>query len=296
MKSRGLRRLLSDFQRHPWLHLVSITTITVALVLMGAFLVFVRNVEQVAEKTNPRVTGTVYLKEGLTDDEIRELRDKVFALDTVQQVVFKDRDSVVGEIQAFLGEASHKAMPGSEVFPNVLEVELDPSAQSATIETVQNSLIAMAGVQEVDFSDGWMIQYKKIRRLGNLVGILLLIALVLGCGFIIANFMGIRHQSRQNEIQIARMMGAHRSFILAPFLWEGVVEGLVGAAVALVTLYVGTVVFSQVIALEWGSLLGLRRLVFLSPSQLGIVLCVGVAMALVGSVLVFFRFQEPNHL
>ncbi len=295
MNSRGLKRVFGDFRRHPWLHFVSITTITVALVLVGSFLVFFRNVERVAEKTNPRVTGTVYLREGLNEDQVRELRDKVFSLEQVKQVVFKDRDSVVGEIQTFLGEATHKGMPGSEVFPDVLEIELDPAAKTEAVALVQKSLLAMAGVQEVDFSDGWLSQYKKIRNLGQFIGVLLLVAIVFGCGFIIANFMGIRHQARQQEIMISRMMGANRAFILAPFLWEGVIEGLLGASVALAVLYAGTVAFSQVITMEWGPLLGLKRLTFLSPSQLCCVVGVGVAMALIGSVMVFFRFQEASH-
>ncbi len=294
MKSRGLRRVWSDFRRHPWLHFISVTTITVALVLVGAFLVFFRNVERIAEKTNPRVTGTIYLKEGLNEDQVRELRDKVFALEAVRQVVFKDRDSVVGEIQAFLGEAAHKRMPGSEIFPDVLEIELDAGAQSDGIATVQKSLLAMAGVHEVDFSDGWLAQYRKIRGLGKFLGVLLLAALVIGCGFIIANFMGLRHRARRDEIQVARMMGAHRGFILAPFVWEGVIEGVLGATIALLSLYIGTLVFSQVIALEWGGVLGLKRLAFLSLGQFFCVIAVGVLMALIGSIMVFFRFQESN--
>lgn len=295
MKSRGLRRVFSDFRRHPWLHFISITTITVALILVGAFLVFFQNVEKVTEKTNPRVTGTIYLREGLTNDQVRELRDKVFALETVRQVVFKDRDSVVGEIQSFLGEATHRVLPGAEIFPDVLEVELDASAKSEAVALVQKSLLSMAGVQDVDFSDGWLVQYKKIRGLGQFVGIFILVALVIGCGFLIANFMGLRHQARRQEIHIARMMGAHRNFILAPFVWEGVIEGLLGGVIAVLVLYIGTVVFSQVIMMEWGALLGLRKLAFLSLPQLMCVFVVGIAMALIGSILVFFRFQENSH-
>ncbi|MBY0371692.1 permease-like cell division protein FtsX, partial [bacterium] len=208
MRIRGLKRVCSDFRRHPWLHFISITTITVALVLVGAFLIFFRNVETVAEKTNPRMTGTVYLREGLDQDQIRELRDKVFSLEQVRQVVFKDRDSVVSEIQGFLGEAAHKKLPGSEVFPDVLEIELDAAAKPQVVEMVQKSILAMAGVQEVDFSDGWLAQYKKIRNLGKLIGVLLLAAIMIGCGFIIANFMVLRHQDGQARFPIKPMLQA----------------------------------------------------------------------------------------
>jgi cell division transport system permease protein len=264
------------------------------LILVGSFLVFFQNLEKVTEKTNPRVTGTIYLKEGLSPDQVRELRDKVFALDMVHQVVFKDRDSVVGEIQSFLGETTHRVLPGSEIFPDVLEIELDSAAKKDSVDLARSSLLAMAGVQDVDFSDGWLVQYKKIRTLAQFIGVFVLVAVVVGCGFLIANFMGLRHQSRRQEILVARMMGAQRSFILAPFVWEGVIEGLLGAFVAVSFLYLGTLVFSQVITLEWGALLGLKRLTFLSPSQLLCVFTVGIAMALVGSILVFFRFQENS--
>ena len=85
------------------------------------------------------------------------------------------------------------------------------------------------------------MQYKKLRRAAQAIGLLVLVVLVIGCGFITANFMGIRHQSRQDEIQIARMLGAQRGFILAPFVWEGIIEGILGAMAALFLLYVGNV-------------------------------------------------------
>ncbi len=295
MTSRSLRRVISDFRRHPWLHFVSVTTITVALLLVGAFLIFFRNVERVAEKNNPRITGTLYLREGLNEDQVRELRDKVFALESVKQVVFKDRDSVVNEIQAFLGDSIHKSMPGSEVFPDVLEVELDPASKPETVALVQKSLMAMGGVQEVDFSEGWLAQFKKIRRLTQIIGIVVLSGIIIGCSFIIANFMGIRHQARRQEIQVARMMGANRTFVLAPFVWEGLIEGLLGASIAMALLYTGTVVASQVLAIEWGQLLGIKSLGFLSPAQFVGVVLTGITMALIGSILVFFRIQESGH-
>ena len=62
MLNRGLRRSITDFRRHPWLHLISISTIAVALLILGTFFLCYRNFEALAEKTSPQVTGTVYLK------------------------------------------------------------------------------------------------------------------------------------------------------------------------------------------------------------------------------------------
>jgi len=58
VKNRGLRRSITDFRRHPWLHFISVTTITVALVILGTFFLCYRNFENLAEKTSPQVTGT----------------------------------------------------------------------------------------------------------------------------------------------------------------------------------------------------------------------------------------------
>lgn len=292
MKNRGLKRSFIDFKRHPWLHFVSVSTITISLLLLGTFLLCYRNFEVMAEKTTSQITGTVYLRDALSPSEVEGLKDRILTLGQVRNVTYKTKHSVMEELQTFLGASVTESLPGGELFPDVIELEVRKDATSAQIAEVKNIVGKYSEVSEVDFSEDWLMQFKRIRQILRVFGIVLMIGIIVGCGFIIANFMGMRHQSRKDEIEIVRLIGAHRNFVLAPFIWEGIIEGVIGASTALTLLYLLNGLLNAVISGHWASLLGITKLLYLSPQQFVAMLFIGIGMAFFGSVTVFLRFQE----
>jgi len=294
MSSRAFRRSLSDFRRHPWLHLVSVSTITVALLILGGFFLCYRNFEALSEKADPHITGTIYLKDGLQEGQLAALKAHLGILPKVQSVVYKTKTSVLEDLQSFLGGSANDNLPGSDLFPDILEMELASDTAAATLSSMKADISHYPEVTEVDFSDSWLAQYQKIHQMLRVFGFCLLAGILVGCSFIIANFMGMRHQARKHEIDIVRLIGGHRSFVLSPFLWEGLIEGILGAGIALVLLYFFKVLVTTLITVQWHSLLGIQEWLFLSPAQLTCLLSMGILMAFCGSITVFMRFQENN--
>jgi len=292
LSNRGLRRVVTDFRRHPWLHVISISTVTMALTILGGFFLCSRNFDHLAEKTSPQVTGTVYLKENMTDTQVEILKARLSTLKAIQQVTYKSRTSVVQELQAFLGSTGMEGLPGGELFPDVIEVQVAPELTATTVMHLKEEIAKYPEVAEVDFSEDWLAQYKKVRHTIEILGYILLFAILVGCSFVIANFMGMRHQSRKTEIDIIRLIGANRNFILTPFLWEGLIEGLIGSFFALVLLFLGRGMFTTLMSVHWTNLLGVREWLFLSFGQIVMLFAMGVAMAFAGSFTVFLRFQE----
>ncbi len=292
MGYRGIKRSFIDFQRHPWLHLISVVTIAAALVILGAFFLGYRNLESIADKAKSQITGTVYLKDGLTEAQLTPLKERILSLGMVKGVVFKAKHSVMEELSTFLGSGVGDSLPGNEIFPDILEVEVRREASTSDASDVKTIISKMPEVADVDFSEDWMAQFKRIRNMFQIFGLCLTSAVLIGCGFIIANFMGMRHQARKNEIDIIRLHGASQGFVMAPFLWEGFFEGIVGSIIALVLLYVGKVFLGALVSSQWASLLGVHTFLYLSVGQLFAVVGLGIAMAFFGSFTVFLRFQE----
>jgi cell division transport system permease protein len=275
--------------------MVSILTITGALFVLGIFLVCYQNLDHIASKTNPRITGTAYLIDGLTSQTVDEIYESIVLSEGVQRATFKDKKQVLTELDSVLGSVALTSIPGGELFPDVIEIELKENAKDTQVEALKNHLMTRAEIAEVDFSDGWLQQYHKLRNLLKVVGFILLGGMLIACSMIIANFMGMRHQSRREEMDIVQLMGAQRSFILWPFLWEGILEGWFGAVFSLAALYACTVTLSHYASVQWASLLEGRSLVFLTPMQSVLLATVGILMALGGSLTVFFRFQSNSN-
>jgi cell division transport system permease protein len=291
---RGLKRSLIDFKRHPWLHFVSLATITLALLIVGVFFLGYRNLENMADKAKAHSTGTAYLKETLPDIQLAALKERILALPGVRKITFKTRDSVMDELQTFLGSQAGEHMAAAEIFPDVLEVEVKKNASVQEVTDLKAMISQMPEISDVDFSEDWMLQFQKLRRFFDMFGLILTGAAIVGCGFIIANFMGMRHQSRRSEIDIVRLHGAHRNFVMSPFLWEGAIEGISGSLIALAFVYLLKVLLGAFLTVQWASLLGIRELLYLSAGQTLAILGIGIAMAFFGSITVFLRFQENS--
>lgn len=292
--NRGLKRSFTDFRRHPWLHVVSISTITASLVLLGVFFMVSRNLQGWADKARSQNVGTLFLKEGLNETQIDGLKQKLMQENGVKAVVYKTKHSLMEELQTFLGNESEVALNGSEIFPDVLEVEMKKDITVKQSEELRGSVAAYPEVAETDFSDDWFVQFKKIRGFFSLFGVLLSVGMVVGCGFIVANFMGLRHQARRSEIDIVRLHGANRFFVLAPFLWEGFIEGILGSSLSIIILFGVKTLVSGFMSGQWVNLIGGKEIVFLSAPQAVLVALLGVGMAFFGSFTVFMRFQEGD--
>lgn len=289
---RSFKRSLSDFSRHPWLHLVSVATITVALLMVGVFLVCRTNLENLADQTKNLTTGTVYLKENLQASQIPAIRERMMAIPGVKDVLFKSKAAVMEELQVFLNVSAPSGP--QEIFPDILEVELKPQLSPQQITDLKIMVAQVPGVGEIDFSDEWISKFQKIRNILGWAGILLGFGVIVGSGFIIANFMGMRHQARKSEIEIVQLHGAQRAFVMTPFLLEGFFEGVIGALLSLVVLAVMTWLVSAWISVQWSSLVGIKQLSYLTVPQMGLVLLMGIAMAFFGSVAVYLRFQNSH--
>jgi cell division transport system permease protein len=293
-KYKGLRYSFSDFKRQPWLHFVSIMTISVALVIIGGFFLCYRNFEKLAEKTSPQISGTAYLKEELTPAQIQSLKDRILGLENVQKVSFKSKNNVVEELQSFLGSAGATSLPGSELFPDVLEMEVRKEVSTEKVQILKGIVARFPEVAEVDFSDDWLAQYRKISQMAKIAGLVIMGFMIVGCSFLIANFMGMRHQSRRNEIEIVNLIGADRNFIITPFIWEGVIEGTAGSSLAIGSLLMLKGFLVSLVSVNWTNYLGVPNWSFLSMPQIFVVYAIGITMALLGGVTVFLRFQEDT--
>ena len=123
----------------------------------------------------------------------------------------------------------------------------NPLANSANLEiymkdiSLQDSLVtyieSIDGVRKVNRSDQVADMLSGFNRLVSYVSIAVIGLLLAVSVFLISNTVATGIAVRKEEIAIMRLIGAKNIFIEAPFLIEGVIIGLVGAALPLVVLY-----------------------------------------------------------
>ena len=95
-------------------------------------------------------------------------------------------------------------------------------------------------VRQVTTAAQSIAQLQNLSAVLNVLGLGLAVALGLAAVVLIANTIRLAIYARREEVAIMKLVGASNWFIRVPFLWEGMIEGLVGAALAVFAVWVAS--------------------------------------------------------
>ena len=239
------RESLTGFARHLSTALGSIITIFLSLLIIGIFLVGGNMVNNVIASVENEVSITAYVSDEASQSDIDKVMDWLESQESVASVGFTTKEQALQNFQATSSDIVD-ALDGSNPLPASIDVELsDPKM----VEDVAAQIEANNTFQKIcdnpsDPSDSLRYGEKTVDRLFQLtsyvrvigvalVGLLIFIALVF-----INNTIRLAILARRKEIAIMRLVGASNGFIRGPFLMEGALHAIVGAALAIGTLEV----------------------------------------------------------
>ena len=234
-----LARAITNIRQNVFVNVVTVGTITLALLIVSLFLLVFVNLESAAENWSERVQVTVYFDKDLSGQEQSAFREKISALAGVSRVSYVSRDEALKRFKSRLrGQETLLEGVRSEVLPTSFEIALKRSyRETASVEEFVTKLKKIPGITEVQYGEEWVRRFNSflnfIRLLGALLGGFLVIAVV----FIVSNTIKLTIYSRRDELEVMSLVGATRFFISAPFLLEGVIQGLAGSVISLVLLF-----------------------------------------------------------
>ena len=225
--------------RNKLFSLASMATMSACIFMFGIFFCIVQNFQYFVKSAEEGVAIAVLFDEGTTEDQIMEIGKDLTKREGVSEVVYVSADEAWKSYQKtyFQGDESM-----ADAFVND-----NPLANSANLEiymkdiSLQDSLVtyieSIDGVRKVNRSDQVADMLSGFNRLVSYVSIAVIGLLLAVSVFLISNTVATGIAVRKEEIAIMRLIGAKNIFIEAPFLIEGVIIGLVGAALPLVVLY-----------------------------------------------------------
>lgn len=234
-----LRSALRGFAGSPLTSGVAVVTIAVTLVLVGAFALLVANMESVLERFGDALRVTAFLEDGVDEAGQRALAEAVAQLEGVEAVSRVSREEALERFRRGVGRGAPLLDGLTEnPLPASLEISLTSERRSADgLARVAERVAQLPGVEDVasgrDWVEGYLRGVALVRGVGTGLGVILALAALL----IIANTIRLAVLSRRDELEILSLVGASRSFVAAPFLIEGWLQGVLGGALALATLY-----------------------------------------------------------
>ncbi len=209
-------------------------TISVTLVLAGAFSLVVKNMQRLLERIGEDVTVTAYLEDGIADQERAALTARVKTVEGVQDVVWVSKEEARRRFErAGPGRGELLNALGENPLPASLEISLAPDRRNAEgLRIVVESLQGLPGIAELENAQDWVQGYASALSLLRAVGFGLGIVLALATLLIVSNTIRLAVYTRRDEIEILTLVGASRTFVAIPFLLEGALQGALGGALA----------------------------------------------------------------
>lgn len=230
-----IKEAVNSLKRNGLMSVASVSTVALSLLILGLFLIMVLNLNNMASNLESQVQVSVYLQDGLSDIEMREVGTKITKLPGVSQVMFIDKDEAMVRFKQRLGEQQSilKALDGNNPLPNAFEVKMDKPER---VKPVAQAIAQIKGVENAKFGQEIVEQLFALTRMVRIFGVILIAFLALAALFIISNTIRLTVFARRKEIGIMKYVGATDWFIRWPFLLEGIMLGFGGAVVAVILL------------------------------------------------------------
>lgn len=230
-----LRQGIRNIFRNAWFSLASLATIASCLLLFGIFYSVVANFQSIVKTAESGVAVTVFFDEGLSDEEKQNIGEQILSRKEVDRINFVSADEAWDSFkEEYLGEYSdgftENPLEDSENYEIYMK---DISLQGSLVtflETVPGIRQVNSSQQTADALTGAnkLISYISL----GIIGILLAVSV-----FLISNTVTIGISVRKEEIGIMKYIGATDFFVRAPFVVEGLLIGIIGAAVPLGLIY-----------------------------------------------------------
>ena len=223
--------------RNRFMAIASILTVTLSMFILGVFLSAVLNINYMASYLENQVEMTVYLKDGLTTEQVMGIGKYLKAQPGLKEISFTNKDQAMVEFKARMGDQQGllEAINGNPL-PASYQMSFDtPEALKLSAEVIGG----YNGVETVQYGKDIIEKLYKVAQIIRLSGVVLIIFLAGAELFIISNTIRLTVFARRREIQIMKYVGATNGFIRWPFLFEGMIIGFLGSGIASFILWEG---------------------------------------------------------
>src|SRR5438876_4931467 len=256
----SLRRAWQGFWRNALMSLAATATMVLMLVLLAGFWIIQTGLLSALDFTEQKVEVVANIDLDATPADIAGLEARIRAMPEVTGVTFVSKDEALARFQA-----SMKAQ-GREDLTKYLDTNPLTASEEVKLKdpgfskTVADALRKEPAVRNVLDTKDTAQNVKTVTDILRTAGTVILVVIGVIVLFIIVNTIRLAVFARSEEIEIMRLVGASDAFIRWPFVFEGAMVGLFGAAITLTGLYLLSepiasfmVDFFRVLPLSFGS-------------------------------------------
>ena len=235
----SMKQGVKNIGRNKMFSMASIATMSACIFLFGLFYLIVMNFNYIVDKAEQGVAITVFFSEDATQEQKDKIGEDLKKEDGVLEVNYISAEEAWNKFQDdYFGDSKEAA----EGFKND-----NPLANSDNYEVYmsdvskQKQVVSYAekldGVRKVNKSDTVAKTLTSVNKLVGIISAAIILILLAVSIFLISNTVTMGITVRREEIAIMKYIGAKDGFVRAPFVFEGLLIGVIGAIIPLVMLY-----------------------------------------------------------
>jgi cell division transport system permease protein len=231
------RRARRGLVREWRLHALSVFSLAVAFVCLGAALLVVTNLQALEERWMRVGRASVYLKDGATQDDIDALRGALVRVPGVTAVRYVSSGDARTEFgQRELSNKGELAALPVEAFPASIELDVAQDMPDADLADMVNKMRALPSVDDVETYQAWTERLERLVRAGVAAAAILALVVFAAVLAVVGSTVRLALQRRRTEVEALKLVGATDAFVKQPFVLEGSVQGALGATGAVLLL------------------------------------------------------------
>jgi cell division transport system permease protein len=216
------------------LHALSVFSLAVAFVCLGAALLVVTNLRAVEERWSRAGRISIYLKDSASSQDVETFKAAIGAVQGVTGVRYVSSGQARAEFATQDGaRRSDLAALPPEAFPASIEVEVRQDMTDTELADIVTKVKQLPAIDDVETYQAWTERLGRLVRGGVAASLLLATVVFASVLAVVGSTIRMALQRRKTEVEVLRLVGATDRFIKGPFLLEGSAQGAMGALGAL---------------------------------------------------------------
>lgn len=288
------RCVLKSLRELLWTHALTSGTMAMTLFIFGGFLLIQENLHGMLRGWGSQIQIFAYLENNIPQADLQSVLEQIRSYPEVESVRLVSKGEAWESFRKTLGTQSGilDGLP-PDILPSSLEIALKrPHRHRASVASVSQRIRGIKGIGEVEYPEEW------IEKLGLLIlgvqwakwilGGFLFIATLL----IVGSTVKLAILARKDEIEIMQLVGAPAALIKAPFVLEGMIQGIVGASLSLLSLWLLFLFLQYYLPSSLGIFPSSDQLQFLDSGAISLLVFLGWMLGAGGSLFSLRRFLK----
>lgn len=285
------RETAGNLRRNLVMTVAAVVTMAVSLSALGGVLLMRQAINKASIQWRGGVQLSIFLHPSVTSSEVSAIGHELARTPGVKSYRYVDKKQAFKEFKTMFGAdpALVRAMTPAKMPPSYRVVP----ANTNNVAELGRQFQSQPGVKHVAYAQQEIHTMLARFRLLRLIALVLAIGVMVGAVALIVNTIQLAIFARRREVAVMKLVGATNWFIRVPFMLEGLVHGIIGAAVAFLVSYFARNTIASFVGSE--SVLGGQKL-YVTPHEAiltgVVVLVIGAGVGALGSAFAVRRFLQ----